>query len=113
MKETYIDIVELMFEELNLNIDLLNKEKYKKLYEFEIIKDSKGFYIVDYEEGDYGCIKFLDKNTNKILAIYIDNGGDDSYYEFSKEMIEIAKPILKDAFNEELNKKLNYIEMRI
>ncbi len=52
-------------------------------YDNEIRKDTTDFTVVDGEEGDYGNYKYYSPN-NSLLAIWICQGGDVYWYEFTK-----------------------------
>lgn len=73
--------------------------------ELDIDSDYEEFVVVDGEEGDYGFVKYFDKNKN-LVAVIENHGGDDIYIksvspEFEK-MIKLK--LIEKILNMELPK---------
>lgn len=49
----------------------------------EYVEDTSEFVVVDGEEGDYGKIKYFDKNNNELVAVKTVHGGDREDIEFT------------------------------
>lgn len=78
--------MEKLAEQAGLYID---RSQISDIYLTEVRKDDKLYNVVDGEEGDWGIIDYY--IDNNLCATYVNNGGDNDYYNFTSWGVNYLK----------------------
>jgi hypothetical protein len=77
-----------------------------ELWEDGLTTNSDEFVYVDGEEGDYGIIKYLDKNNVVVMVKYV-KGGDVECSTYTAEGLAVVRELLMQNFEECLDMTLS------
>ncbi len=77
-------------------------------YEPELQSDHSDYVVVDYEEGDFGIIRYTD-TTGNLVAIFVNYGGDCEEYVFTNYGKRILMGIVQVAVSDIISGYLNRV----